>query len=285
METRDYKNQIEQWFKIGLNRSKINQILCTSNKIKNEDHTIEMVNESIKKEGSIRPEILLFLNNIEDYRSTKITFQKDEIDAIKAAIIKSIEEIDDIMTRAMEEPGLIYELNEYFVEMYNQLGDAINEMNYHNWIGLKNPNQNLDILYLQINNEQITYSQFDLEIDYTIFQTRQFEEAFENRIHLLEQYRSYITEVYARHLMLPSKKTLPVIKYKEGSKMKIVEIIYALQSDNTNIVDSLKLTEFLLAIFDIPKNKYTKDCHEIRSRVEREIYLKDLIKFLNDNPG
>ena len=48
------------------------------------------------------------------------------------AHIKSIEEIDKIMIVALEETGLLYELNEYFVEMYYQLGDAINEMNYTN---------------------------------------------------------------------------------------------------------------------------------------------------------
>ena len=276
METKDYKIEIKKHFEIGLNRSKINQILCISNKIKNEGHTKEMVNKSIKKEGSIRPEILLFLNDIEDYRSTKITFQSDEIYAIKAAIIKSIEEIDTIMIEAIGEPGLLYELNEYFVEMYNQLGDAINEMNYHNWIGLKNPNKNLDVLYLQVNNEQITYSQFELEINHTEFQTNQFTEAFEHRIHLLEQYRANITKVYAKHLMLPSKKELPVIKYKEDSKLKIVELIYAIQAENKIIIDSLKFTEFLLKVFNISKDQYSKDCYAIRRRKVRSIYIEDL---------
>ena len=282
METTDYKIEIEKWFKIGLNRSKINQILCTNNKIKNEGHTMEMVNESIKKEGSIRPEILLFLNNIEDYRSTKITFQQDEIYAIKAAIVKSIEEIDDIMTKALEEPGLLYELNEYFIEMYDQLGDAINEMNYTNWIGLKNPNKNLDVLYLLVNNEQITYSQFELEINYTVFQTNQFKEAFEQRIHLLEQYRAYLTEVYARHLMLPSKKILPVIQYKEGSKMKIVELIYAIENENITIINTARFTQFMLQLFNISNQQYKKDCHEIRTRKENSIFLKELIKKLKE---
>jgi len=212
METTDYKSEIEKCFRIGLNRSKINHITCINNKIKIENYTIEMVDEWIKNNGPVRPEILLFLNNIEDYKTIKINTQQDEIEAIKAAIIQSKEEIDKLMIEALEEPGLLYELNECFIEMYNQLGDTIKEMNYTNWIGIKKPNQNLDILYLQVNNELITYSQFDLEIDYTIFQTRQFEEAFKNRIHLLEQYRSFITEVYARHLMLPSKNKLPIIK-------------------------------------------------------------------------
>ena len=282
METRDYKIEIEKWFEIGLNRSKINQILCTNNKIKNEGHTMEMVNESIKKEGSIRPEIFLFLNNIEDYRSTKITFQQDEIYAIKAAIIKSIEEIDGIMTKALEEPGLLYELNEYFIEMYDQLGDAINEMNYESWIGLKNPNKNLDVLYLHVKNEQITYSQFELEINYTVFQTNQFKEAFEQRIHLLEQYRAYLTEVYARHLMLPSKKILPVIQYKEGSKMKIVELIYAIENENITIINTARFTQFMLQLFNISNQQYKKDCHEIRSRKESSIFLKELMKKLKE---
>jgi len=282
METRDYKIEIEKWFEIGLNRSKINHISCINNKIKIENYTKEMVDEVITNEGRICPEILLFLNNIEDYRSTKITFQQDEIDAIRATIIKSIEEIDKLMIVALEETGILYQLNEYFVEMYNQLGDAINEMNYTNWIGLKNPNKNLDVLYLHVKNEQITYSQFELEINYTVFQTNQFKEAFEQRIHLLEQYRAYLTEVYARHLMLPSKKILPVIQYKEGSKMKIVELIYAIENENITIINTARFTQFMLQLFNISNQQYKKDCHEIRTRKENSIFLKELIKKLKE---
>jgi hypothetical protein len=180
------------------------------------------------------------------------------------------------MIEALEEPGLLYELNEYFLEIYDQLGKAINEMNYHSWIGTKNPNQNLDILFLQVNGEQISYSQLNLEINYTVFQTKQLREAFEHRIHLLEQYRSYITEVYARHLMLPSKKVLPVIKYKESSKTKIAELIHAIETENKTIIDTLKFAEFLLKIFDIPRDQYKKLCYDIRNRKVRAIYTKDL---------
>jgi hypothetical protein len=272
----DYKIEIEKWFEIGLNRSKINHISCISNRIKNENLTKEMVDELIKNEGKICPEILQFFNNIEDYTSSKIITQQDEIDAIRASIIKSIEEIDKLMIEALEEPGLLYELNEYFVEIYDQLGKAINEMNYHIWIGTKNPNQNLDILFLQVNGEQISYSQLNLEINYTVFQTKQLREAFEHRIHLLEQYRSYITEVYARHLMLPSKKILPIIKYEESSKTKIAELIYAIEIENKTIIDTLKFTEFLLKIFDISRDQYKKLCYDIRNRKVRAIYTKDL---------
>lgn len=272
----DYKIEIEKWFEIGLNRSKINHISCISNRIKNENLTKEMVDELIKNEGKICPEILQFFNNIEDYTSSKIITQQDEIDAIRAFIIKSIEEIDKLMIEALEEPGLLYELNEYFVEIYDQLGKAINEMNYHSWIGTKNPNQNLDILFLQVNGEQISYSQLNLEINYTVFQTKQLREAFEHRIHLLEQYRSYITEVYARHLMLPSKKILPIIKYEESSKTKIAELIYAIEIENKTIIDTLKFTEFLLKIFDISRDQYKKLCYDIRNRKVRAIYTKDL---------
>ena len=272
----DYKIEIEKWFEIGLNRSKINHISCISNRIKNENFTKEMVDELIKKEGKICPEILRFFNNIEDYTSSKIITQQDEIDAIRASIIKSIEEIDKLMIEALEEPGLLYELNEYFVEIYDQLGKAINEMNCHNWIGTKKPNQNLDILYLQVNGKQISYIQFNLEINNTVSQTKQLREAFEQRLHLLEQYRSYITEVYARHLMLPSKKVLPVIKYKEGSKTKIAELIYAIESENKTVIDSLKFTEFLLKIFDISRDQYKKICYDIRTRKVRAVYTKDL---------
>ena len=280
----DYKIEIKKHFEIGLNRSKINHISCISNRIKNENFTKEMVDELIKKEGKICPEILQFFNNIEDYTSSKIITQQDEIDAIRASIIKSIEEIDKLMIEALEEPGLLYELNEYFVEIYDQLGKAINEMNYHSWIGTKKPNQNLDILYLQVNGKQISYIQFNLEINNTVSQTRQFEEAFENRIHLLEQYRSYITEVYARHLMLPSKKVLPVIKQKEGSKTKIAELIYAIESENKTVIDSLKFIEFLLKIFNISRDQYTKICYDIRTRKVRTIYTKDLKDSLENLP-
>jgi hypothetical protein len=282
METRDYKIEIEKWFEIGLNRSKINHISCINNKIKIENYTKEMVDEVITNEGRICPEILYFFNNIEDYTSNKIITQQNEIDAIRTAIIQSIEELDKVMIEALEEPGLLYELNEYFVEMYSKLGDTINEMNYESWIGLKNPNKNLDVLYLQVKNEQITYSQFELEINYTVFQTNQFKEAFEQRIHLLEQYRAYLTEVYARHLMLPSKKILPVIQYKEGSKMKIVELIYAIENENITIINTARFTQFMLQLFNISNQQYKKDCHEIRTRKENSIFLKELIKKLKE---
>jgi len=276
METKVYLSKIKKQFEIGLNRSKINHISCISNKIKIEKYTKKKVDESMKNNGPIRPEILLFLNNFEDYKTIKINTNQDEIYAIRATIIKSIEEIDKLMIVALEETGLLYELNEYFLKMYNQLGDTINEMNYTNWIGLKKPNQNLGILYLEVNNEHITYSQFDLEINYTVFQTNQINEAFEQRIHLLEQYRAYLTEVYARHLMLPSKKILPVIQYKKGSKTKISELIYAIETENKTIIDCAKFTEFLLKIFKISRDEYKKHCHEIRNRKERAIYTKDL---------
>jgi hypothetical protein len=276
METKVYVSKIKKQFEIGLNRSKINHISCISNKIKIEKYTKKKVDESIKNNGPIRPEIFLFLNNFEDYKTIKINTNQDEIYAIRATIIKSIEEIDKLMIVALEETGLLYELNEYFLKMYNQLGDTINEMNYTNWIGLKKPNQNLGILYLEVNNEHITYSQFDLEINYTVLQTNQINEAFEQRIHLLEQYRAYLTEVYARHLMLPSKKILPVIQYKKGSKTKISELIYAIETENKTIIDCAKFTEFLLKIFKISRDEYKKHCHEIRNRKERAIYTKDL---------
>jgi hypothetical protein len=282
METRDYKIEIEKWFEIGLNRSKINHISCINNKIKIENYTKEMVDEVITNEGRICPEILYFFNNIEDYTSNKIITQQNEIDAIRTAIIQSIEELDKVMIEALEEPGLLYELNEYFVEMYSKLGDTINEMNYESWIWIKNPNKNLDVLYLQVNGQQIGYDQFKLKIDYTDFQKIQFTRAFEERIHLLEQYRSYITEVYARHLMLPSKKILPVIQYKEGSKMKIVELIYAIENENITIIDTARFTQFMLQLFNISNQQYKKDCHEIRSRKESSIFLKELIKKLKE---
>ena len=282
METRDYKIEIEKWFEIGLNRSKINHISCINNKIKIENYTKEMVDEVITNEGRICPEILYFFNNIEDYTSNKIITQQNEIDAIRTAIIQSIEELDKVMIEALEEPGLLYELNEYFIEMYSKLGDTINEMNYESWIGLKNPNKNLDVLYLQVNGQQIGYDQFKLKIDYTDFQKIQFTRAFEERIHLLEQYRSYITEVYARHLMLPSKKILPVIQYKEGSKMKIVELIYAIENENITIIDTARFTQFMLQLFNISNQQYKKDCHEIRSRKESSIFLKELMKKLKE---
>ena len=112
METTDYKSEIEKCFKIGLNRSKINHISCINNDVKIENYTREMVDEWIKNNGPVRPEILLFLNNIEDYKTIKINTQRDEIEAIKAAIIQSKEEIDKLMIEALEEPGLLYELNE-----------------------------------------------------------------------------------------------------------------------------------------------------------------------------
>jgi hypothetical protein len=186
------------------------------------------------------------------------------------------------MIEALEEPGLLYELNEYFVEMYSKLGDTINEMNYESWIGLKNPNKNLDVLYLQVNGQQIGYDQFKLKIDYTDFQKIQFTRAFEERIHLLEQYRAYLTEVYARHLMLPSKKILPVIQYKEGSKMKIVELIYAIENENITIINTARFTQFMLQLFNISNQQYKKDCHEIRTRKENSIFLKELIKKLKE---
>jgi len=282
METRDYKIEIEKWFEIGLNRSKINHISCINNKIKIENYTKEMVDEVITNEGRIYPEILYFFNNIEDYTSNKIITQQNEIDAIRTAIIQSIEELDKVMIEALEEPGLLYELNEYFVEMYSKLGDTINEMNYESWIGLKNPNKNLDVLYLQVNGQQIGYDQFKLKIDYTDFQKIQFTRAFEERIHLLEQYRAYLTEVYARHLMLPSKKILPVIQYKEGSKMKIVELIYAIENENITIIDTARFTQFMLQLFNISNQQYKKDCHEIRSRKESSIFLKELMKKLKE---
>jgi hypothetical protein len=282
METRDYKIEIEKWFEIGLNRSKINHISCINNKIKIENYTKEMVDEVITNEGRICPEILYFFNNIEDYTSNKIITQQNEIDAIRTAIIQSIEELDKVMIEALEEPGLLYELNEYFVEMYSKLGDTINEMNYESWIWIKNPNKNLDVLYLQVNGQQIGYDQFKLKIDYTDFQKIQFTRAFEERIHLLEQYRSYITEVYARHLMLPSKKILPVIQYKEGSKMKIVELIYAIENENITIIDTARFTQFMLQLFNISNQQYKKDCHEIRSRKESSIFLKELMKKLKE---
>jgi hypothetical protein len=282
METRDYKIEIEKWFEIGLNRSKINHISCINNKIKIENYTKEMVDEVITNEGRICPEILYFFNNIEDYTSNKIITQQNEIDAIRTAIIQSIEELDKVMIEALEEPGLLYELNEYFIEMYSKLGDTINEMNYESWIWIKNPNKNLDVLYLQVNGQQIGYDQFKLKIDYTDFQKIQFTRAFEERIHLLEQYRSYITEVYARHLMLPSKKILPVIQYKEGSKMKIVELIYAIENENITIIDTARFTQFMLQLFNISNQQYKKDCHEIRSRKESSIFLKELMKKLKE---
>jgi hypothetical protein len=282
METRDYKIEIEKWFEIGLNRSKINHISCINNKIKIENYTKEMVDEVITNEGRICPEILYFFNNIEDYTSNKIITQQNEIDAIRTAIIQSIEELDKVMIEALEEPGLLYELNEYFVEMYSKLGDTINEMNYESWIGLKNPNKNLDVLYLQVNGQQIGYDQFKLKIDYTDFQKIQFTRAFEERIHLLEQYRAYLTEVYARHLMLPSKKILPVIQYKEGSKMKIVELIYAIENENITIINTARFTQFMLQLFNISNQQYKKDCHEIRTRKENSIFLKELIKKLKE---
>jgi len=241
-----------------------------------------MVDEVITNEGRICPEILYFFNNIEDYTSNKIITQQNEIDAIRTAIIQSIEELDKVMIEALEEPGLLYELNEYFVEMYSKLGDTINEMNYESWIWIKNPNKNLDVLYLQVNGQQIGYDQFKLKIDYTDFQKIQFTRAFEERIHLLEQYRSYITEVYARHLMLPSKKILPVIQYKEGSKMKIVELIYAIENENITIIDTARFTQFMLQLFNISNQQYKKDCHEIRSRKESSIFLKELMKKLKE---
>ena len=278
----DYKIEIEKCFRIGLNRSKINHISCINNKIKIENYTKEMVDEWINNNGPVCPEILYFLNNIEDYTSNKIITQQDEIDAIRAAIIQSIEDIDKLMVEALEEPGLLYELNEYFIEMYNQLGDTINEMNYDSWIWIKNPKKNLDVLYLQVNGQQIGYDQFKLKIDYTDFQKIQFTRAFEERIHLLEQYRSYITEVYARHLMLPSKKILPVIQYKEGSKMKIVELIYAIENENITIINTARFTQFMLQLFNISNQQYKKDCHEIRSRKESSIFLKELMKKLKE---
>jgi hypothetical protein len=166
--------------------------------------------------------------------------------------------------------------------MYSKLGDTINEMNYESWIWIKNPNKNLDVLYLQVNGQQIGYDQFKLKIDYTDFQKIQFTRAFEERIHLLEQYRSYITEVYARHLMLPSKKILPVIQYKEGSKMKIVELIYAIENENITIIDTARFTQFMLQLFNISNQQYKKDCHEIRSRKESSIFLKELMKKLKE---
>jgi hypothetical protein len=282
METRDYKIEIEKWFEIGLNRSKINHISCINNKIKIENYTKEMVDEVITNEGRICPEILYFFNNIEDYTSNKIITQQNEIDAIRTAIIQSIEELDKVMIEALEEPGLLYELNEYFVEMYSKLGDTINEMNYESWIWIKNPNKNLDVLYLQVNGQQIGYDQFKLKIDYTDFQKIQFTRAFEERIHLLEQYRAYLTEVYARHLMLPSKKILPVIQYKEGSKMKIVELIYAIENENITIINTARFTQFMLQLFNISNQQYKKDCHEIRTRKENSIFLKELIKKLKE---
>jgi hypothetical protein len=282
METRDYKIEIEKWFEIGLNRSKINHISCINNKIKIENYTKDMVDEVITNEGRICPEILYFFNNIEDYTSNKIITQQNEIDAIRTAIIQSIEELDKVMIEALEEPGLLYELNEYFVEMYSKLGDTINEMNYESWIWIKNPNKNLDVLYLQVNGQQIGYDQFKLKIDYTDFQKIQFTRAFEERIHLLEQYRAYLTEVYARHLMLPSKKILPVIQYKEGSKMKIVELIYAIENENITIINTARFTQFMLQLFNISNQQYKKDCHEIRTRKENSIFLKELIKKLKE---
>jgi hypothetical protein len=276
METTDYKSEIEKCFRIGLNRSKINHISCISNKIKIENYTKEMVDELINNNGPVCPEIFYFLNNIEDYTSNKIITQQDEIDAIRVAIIQSIEDIDKLMVEALEEPGLLYELNEYFVEIYEQLGDTINEMNYESWIWIKNPKKNLDVLYLQVNGQQFGYDQFNLKIDHTDFQKIQFTRAFIERIHLLEQYRSYITEVYARHLMLPSKKILPIIKYEESSKTKIAELIHAIETENKTVIDTLKFAEFLLKIFDIPRDQYKKLCYDIRNRKVRAIYTKDL---------
>jgi F0F1-type ATP synthase alpha subunit len=82
--------------------------------------------------------------------------------------------------------------------------------------------------------------------------------------------------------MLPSKKILPVIQYKEGSKMKIVELIYAIENENITIINTARFTQFMLQLFNISNQQYKKDCHEIRTRKENSIFLKELIKKLKE---
>jgi predicted transcriptional regulator len=64
--------------------------------------------------------------------------------------------------------------------------------------------------------------------------------------------------------------------------MKIVELIYAIENENITIIDTARFTQFMLQLFNISNQQYKKDCHEIRSRKESSIFLKELMKKLKE---
>lgn len=232
--------------------------------------------------NKIKIDILECYNNIDDIKNKTIHNITEDLDEIKIAMNDSVNKINQLVSELVDAETDLISLNEKFTKIFQVFNIEIEKMNYHTWKGEKNANANLGVLYLTTNEDNKSYSQFNLSMDSNNDQIMQLDQQFFERSFLLKYYKTQIIEIYAKYFVNLNSKLLPKFDYDETKckKVDIIELIYGLFLSGY-FKESARLKEFLLLILNLSKNDFAKHSNDIKRRAKKTSsifqYLDDVI--------
>lgn len=272
---------IEKQIKIAIDRCQINQIICVNYDFERNKTTLEQANKLLNSQMDykIKADLLYFFNDIHDLQTKVILDTLSEEDAIRLQIDESIKNFQIKSFKIVKEKIYNYELNKCFVKLFKQINDAINEMNYHEWLRQKNPNVNEDVLYLLLNKKHEPFTKFKIDIDTKKVQLNQLAQAFIFRQEELKKIKDAIYEVYAKELYSPYITAIPEFKYT-CTKTDICELAYAIQLSNKYFHEPEIIARTILKMFKVSNDDYSKALVEIRKRKKDK---NSFIKKISEN--
>jgi hypothetical protein len=263
----DHINRIKKYIEIAIDRCQINQIVFICNEFVMDEKTLEEVKIFLNKneDYKIKADLLYFFNDFHDLKTNIVIDNQTELEAIEFQIQESIKKVKLKSLAILKEKIYILELNNCFIKILEQVNNAIDSMNYHNWLAIYNPNKNLNVLYLLVKEEHEAFTKFKINIDSNPEQLAQIGEAFYNRQEKLKALKEAIIEFYAQNLFTPYKTAIPEFEYS-CKKIDICELAYSIQLSNTSFNEPDLIAQTILKMFKISKDDYSKAIGEIKKR-------------------
>ena len=266
-----------------IKRCEINHVICKNYNFINksiEDAREYLSNRETNEDKKIDADLIHFFNNIEDVKNNLVKDEGEEEFKIGKKLRDGIINIKSKTIFLSEKEHCIYELNDIYRKIIPLLDSAIDQMNYYNWLGIKNPNANLGVLFLLLNKEYHTFQQFNLNIDSTKEKQDQIKRAFSIRKDALKIVREELLDIYRNEIFYPAKSYPPKYNYK-CNHTEICELIFAIEMSNKYFEEPHLIAQTLRQIFNISVDDYNKNKSSILRKKDRSSFLPKLINQLD----
>ena len=252
----------------------VNQIICRSNSVGNTKATYSSIEHKIetKKDYKIKVnQVFLLSHTIVDYGNETKDWKDSE--TLKGLWLNNkvnlFLEIDEMASKGENK----YELNSYFLSLFDMLDKKIRSCNFHTWVAEMDPANNKERMLLGIGKMfmPLNFVYFNLDM---VLQIIHAEFAF--RYYILNDIKFELVKLYSKHLLLPPINQLPKTPFIGKNKTEMYELIVMMEN-YADIQDFEKLKSFLLIMLGLDVKKYKDFKSEILERKIRYGFLKKVL--------
>lgn len=273
------RTKIEEKFKKVfdelLNRVRINEIVCFSNQVNENNWSVEDIRTYL--EDSQSRNTLLANNAMCFFDSTLLQSPTafTELDEIKEEFTKAYTFFENNIEVMCIQGEDIYTINELMKEYIKEIDRVISQMNFTFWWNTNDLNNKKGVLFLLVGKERMELK--GLQIDIRALCGQIIDEQFKVRELVLKELKMKMVDIYSKFLVYPDINKIPTIKH-DCSNAEISELIFALVNSE-KIVDKIPLKTFLLELFALSSAQYSKSISDIKNRrIGRNKFLEKLIE-------